>query len=42
MGIQLLEPRGDRLAAITAFLDPRLVSAFGLPARLDWHTLAMV
>ena len=34
MGIHVLDVRGDRLAAITAFLDPRLLPAFGLPATL--------
>ena len=29
--LHVLEPRGDRLAAITAFLDPALVTAFGFP-----------
>ncbi len=34
MGIHVLDVRGDRLAAITAFLDPRLLPAFGLPSTL--------
>jgi RNA polymerase sigma-70 factor (ECF subfamily) len=34
MGVHLFDVRGDRLATITAFLDPRLVAAFGLPTTL--------
>jgi RNA polymerase sigma-70 factor, ECF subfamily len=30
--IDVLTLRGDRIAAITAFIDPKLFATFGLPA----------
>ena len=33
--IHVLAPSSDRIAEITAFLDPRLFPLFGLPDRVD-------